>query len=357
MRQNKITEALKMLSKPELQEIRYHIDELIERQTTAEREKIEEIETCPHCGSISIRKNGKSEKVGQRYYCNDCHKTFSKATDSFMFHSKVSEQQWKQFIDYEIAKLPLREEAYFLDLSITTCYFMRHKLYRAVEKLQLNDRLEKSAQLDSAYYKINLKGTKPENMPRKSKERGSRSDYRGISHHKICVITAIDENDHIIMNIAGLGPESSDKYSLVSSKFDDVDLIISDSKTSIRQFSNRLEIENDIIRVKPAMKNYKTADDNTLADVNELISDYRISSKVYRGVATRYLQDYLNFFTYRKQLLYRFKRNEIADYVFEQIKGIVCPTQDELQATIMPVSLAEAYYEYRYGIFAEQHLS
>lgn len=46
---------------------------------------------------------------------------------------------------------------------------MRHKLYKAIEKLKLNDKLEKSAQLDSAYFKINLKGIKPENMPEKVK--------------------------------------------------------------------------------------------------------------------------------------------------------------------------------------------
>ena len=98
MRQNRITETLKMLSKAELQEIKYHIEELIEKQTITEKEKIKEIETCPHCGSVNIKKNGKSEKVGQRYYCNDCHKTFSKATNSFMFHCKVSEQQWNSLL-------------------------------------------------------------------------------------------------------------------------------------------------------------------------------------------------------------------------------------------------------------------
>ena len=48
---------------------------------------------------------------------------------------------------------------------------------------------------------------------------------------------------------------------------------------------------------------------------------------------------------------------EIANYIFLQIKDIVCSNQDELQAAIMPISLAEVCYEYRYGIFAEQHLS
>ena len=354
---NQIQLMMSMMSKDELHQLKEDVETLLSAQLIKERERLDEIDICPNCGSVHIKKNGSSENAGQRYYCNDCHKSFSAVTNSFTFHSKVSDDQWKKFIDYEIAKLPLREEAYFLGISITTCYFMRHKLYRAVESLCLNENLEKTAQLDASYFKINLKGTKPHNMPRVSKKRGGSSAYSGISHHKICVVTAIDENDHMVMNIAGLGPETADKYSLISSKFDDVDLIVSDSKTSIRQFSNSLEINNDIIRVKPTMKNYKSDNGNTLADVNELIENYRTSSKIYHGVATRYLQDYLNFYIFRKQLLYKFKRSEIADYVFNQIGHIVSPNHQELQATVMPISLAEAYYEYHYGIFSQQHLS
>lgn len=43
-------------------------------------------------------------------------------------------------------------------------------------------------------------------MPRYSKKRTStNSPYKGINHHKICVITAIDEDYNIVMNIGGLG--------------------------------------------------------------------------------------------------------------------------------------------------------
>ena len=354
---DQINIMLTMMNIDEPKQLKEDVQKLLNKQLILERESLNKTEVCPYCGSFHIKKNGTSNTVGQRYYCKQCHKSFSKATKSFTFRSKVSDEKRKSFIDYEIARLPLREEAYFLDLSITTCCFMRHKLYRAVESLHLNEKLEKMTQLDSSYFRINLKGTKPENMPGISKKRGKTSAYRGISHHKICVVTAIDENDHLIMNIAGVGSESADKYSLVSSGFDDVDLIVSDSKSSIRQFSNSLKTDNDVIRVKPAMKNCKTDSGNTLSDVNELIENCRTSSKIYHGVAARYLQDYLNFCIFRKQLLYRFKRNEIADHVFSQIKDIVSVNHEELQATVMPISLAKAYYEYHYGIFSEQHLS
>lgn len=70
-------------------------------------------------------------------------------------------------------------------------------------------------------------------MPRESKERGNTSAFRGISHHKISVVCAIDSNDHMIMQVTGLGSESFDKYEQIKPYFKDVKKIISDSKTSI----------------------------------------------------------------------------------------------------------------------------
>ena len=68
-------------------------------------------------------------------------------------------------------------------------------------------------ELDPAYTKIKLKGTKPENMLGLSKHRGKHKsfftkDIRGISGHKICLVTAIDENDNMLFKIGGLGGES-----------------------------------------------------------------------------------------------------------------------------------------------------
>ena len=73
-------------------------------------------------------------------------------------------------------------------------------------------------ELDSAYSKINLKGTRPQNMPRSSKHRGRKNasiysrPLRGLSNHKVCLVTATDENGNILFKRAGLRSESYDKY-------------------------------------------------------------------------------------------------------------------------------------------------
>ena len=49
-------------------------------------------------------------------------------------------------------------------------------------------------------------------MPRYSKKKGKQAAYRGISHHKVAIVCAADENDHMMMQVSGLGSESFDWY-------------------------------------------------------------------------------------------------------------------------------------------------
>mgnify|MGYP001000493566 FL=1 len=51
---------------------------------------------------------------------------------------------------------------------------MRHKLFKAISKVNDNVILHGLIELDSVYTKINLKGTRPQNMHRSSKHEEER---------------------------------------------------------------------------------------------------------------------------------------------------------------------------------------
>ena len=60
------------------------------------------------------------------------------------------------------------------------------------------------------YRSINLKGTKPENMPRASKPRISNgTSTRGINNHKVFIVSAVDEYENMFFEIVGNGPVTS----------------------------------------------------------------------------------------------------------------------------------------------------
>ena len=71
-----------------------------------------------------------------------------------------------------------------------------------------------------------------------------------------------------------------------------------------------------------------------------------------RGVGTRYLQGYLDFLLLKKQVKYKFKKKEMASEILRMIIDTEAFCNEMVRATPIPISLKEAYYEYRYGIFA-----
>ena len=105
--------------------------------------------------------------------------------------------------------MTLEQEAVVVGKPLTTCFNMRHILYSAISKKAMAVQLSGVTELDAAYTKINLKGTKKENMPRASKVRGKHKtsllskNLAGLSHHKVCIITAIDEHDNILYRVGG----------------------------------------------------------------------------------------------------------------------------------------------------------
>ena len=262
-------------------------------------------------------------------------------------------EQWLLFIDLEISEMKLEDEAHFLGVSTTTCFYMRHKLYHAATEIINNQILSGEIEVDTQYLSINLKGTMPHNMPRYSKKRGGQSAFRGISHHKVSVICAVDENDHMIMNITGLGSESFEKYISNEMYFGDIKEIISDSKSCIQQLANHLGTTNNKVPTSPTEKRYLTRDGKSLGVINEMMTEVAGLIIKTKGISTRYLQGYLNFNILRKQMKYRYKRNEMPEKIMNLLVETSSFRNISVLATPMPISLKEAYYEYRYGIFAE----
>ena len=286
-----------------------YVNKLIESLYEQDDEDIDPShKACPICVSVHFKKNGKDKNGHQRYICLDCHKSFSDRTNTLFYWSHFTLDQWLHFIELELYKMPLEGEAQVLETSKTTCFYMR---------------------------------------------RGKQAAYRGISHHKVAIVCATDENDHMMMQVSGLGSESFDKYKANKDYFKDVEEFISDSKASIQQFANYLEAVNNKIKTSPLEKRYLTDDGKSLGVVNEMMTEVSSMIQTTRGVGTRYIQGYLDFLLLKKQAKYTFKRKEMASEILRMMMDTEAFSNEVVRATPMPISLKEAYYEYRYGIFAE----
>ena len=248
---------LNHLSPVELSFIRTGIDKLYKEKVTPDTTNYENIEShvqrCPHCGSVHFVKNGFNPKHRQKYRCKDCSAVFMATTGTMFTHSRTSFNTWSTFIAGELNGLTLEQQTVATELSIVTCFNMRHKLYKAISKVQENAVLSGDVELDPSYTSINLKGTEPANMPRMSKHRGKHKatpyfhHIPGTSHHKICIVAAIDEHDQMLFKIGGLGRESFKILNQYRKHFSKHTKIISDDSHSIQTFVSENGFESDII--------------------------------------------------------------------------------------------------------------
>lgn len=354
------TSFLDFLSKEELVFIKSYIEKLLHKSDNAGKNPFRrDICTCPECGKHNIVKNGTRNGI-QRYLCKDCRHSFSDHTGTMMDHSRISEDRMKTFIDAEIRGDSLQEISYETGMSVTSCFNNRQKLYKMagikVNQQQLSGQIE----MDATYGKINLSGTRPENMPRISKKRGShapvvgeRKSLKGPSHHKICIVTAIDESDNIVYKVTGLGQESISKYEKIRDCLSDVTMIISDKSHSIQNFARTHNMKSDAIPVKPNEKHYTTPLGNSLGDVNQLHQELKELVRVRHGISSRHLQGYLDWIAYTKKLGYTLERGDQAAQVIRDMRETesILHTKD-ISQQIQPISLYQAYSEYHYGIYA-----
>ncbi|MCI6266088.1 MAG: IS1595 family transposase [Bacilli bacterium] len=343
-----VNEIIKDLDAVQLIELKNYItNELLDIcETKDSNSKI--IENNTHnkiclCG-CTMSKNGHTPTGVQKYVCSHCKHTCCATTNTVVYHSKLSFDIWKNVIDNLIDGFSIRRIAEENNISILTSFNLRHKVLRAIKKYIDNIKLSKSIQSDEKYFSINLKGTKPENMPRYSKKRTStNSPYKGISHHKICVVTAIDEVDNIVMNIGGLGRGTTKMLEeQLGDKVENVDLITADSASAYQEFCKKHNIK--LIAIPSGFHNDGI---NNLAEINGLHSQLEVWLTKFRGVSTRHLPDYLNWFNYIFTIKKRLDLKNIKTNSYKNI--VVNENYIEIKSICnipMPIDLNVAYAEY-----------
>ena len=315
---------------------------------------------CPHCGGTRFIKYGFKDGK-QRYLCKDCNKSFLESSGTLMSSCRLTEDQIRELIECEVEGLSLKEEAHRSGLTETTCFNFRHRLYSMADHRMAELVLSGQVEVDATYTRINLAGTRPEKMPRISKKRGKKAKLvgefkalRGVSHHKICIVTAVDENDNILYRVSGLGQENLEKYEQYSDQFSGTTMVISDSNDGIKKFTEALKVTHDVIPVEGDKKRYTTPLGNSLGDVNQVHQTLKNLVRVKHGVSTRHLPGYLAWISYLKRAIYTYERDDLVEYIYQdlfQTKGTLHTT--EINKLEQPISLREAYAEYGYGIFAK----
>lgn len=249
---------------------------------------------CHVCGSIRCVKNG-NVKGKQRFLCRDCGRTFGFETWSSMAHTKLSKSTWIEYIECMIQGFSIRKSAEIVGVCVKTSFYMRHKILDAISLHVKNDNVSGIIEMDETFLAESFKGNHKKsgfNMPREARKRGKEVRKRGISSEQICIGTAIDKNENIIMTMTCRGRITSRQLEkLYDGRVSEGSTICTDSYSSYKTLSRKMKL------VHKQIPSGKHANDIfNLAHINSLHSRFKKWMDRFNGVSTKFLPNYINWF-------------------------------------------------------------
>lgn len=253
---------------------------------------------CPCCKSNKIIKNGHDKNKVQTYYCKSCTKRFSSCTSIPISHTKLTYEQLVVFFNCMNDKLSIKKTAAKMGCNKNTVFLLQHKVLESISIVRKTIKLKGKIEADETYESINLKGTKSKNMPRASKHRSSKGgSKRGISNHQVCIASAIDEYDNCFLEIVGTGPITSEQIiDVFQDKTEKINCLITDCKSSYEKFAK----ENNIDLEQIKFGTYVNHNGYSLGNINSLHSELTTFLFNFKGVSTKHLQHYLDWFCFQK---------------------------------------------------------
>ena len=255
--------------------------------------------TCPCCGGHDVRANGKYKGI-QRYYCKSCHKYFRETTGKIVFGLKKGEL-FKTYLYHMLMGLSIKKCAEQTGICIQTSFDWRHKILSAFEQA-VPDGFQGIVESDDIFFLESSKGSRE--LPRQARKRGSKATKRGISNEQIAVVVTCDRSDNKELRVTTRGRISKkDLDSIFDGKLDEAETLCTDTHRSYTAYAKSIELDHQKFNVSKGQRVKNKI--YHVQNVNNTAMRLREWMAPFNGVATKYLQNYLNWF----MILERIKNN------------------------------------------------
>ncbi|TAJ12580.1 IS1595 family transposase [Marinilabiliaceae bacterium JC017] len=243
--------------------------------------------SCPHCESRLFVKNGKRGDL-QKYKCKTCCRVFTSRTGT-PFHKL---QKLDKFEAYKTLMLdgylPIKKIAEKVGISVQTAFDWRHKILASLGNN--NGKFEGITEIDDVWFLYSQKGRKGLDYSRK---RGG-SNRSGDNDYQAKLLITADRNKTCDFSLVRIGRlKKSDIQRKISGKFSENSTLVSDKHRSIASFAKAEGIEHISFKASE----HTAGGEYHVQTVNNMASRLKgIINHSLRGVSTKYLQSYANWF-------------------------------------------------------------
>lgn len=246
---------------------------------------------CPHCNSLTIIGFGRYRDQ-PRYRCKSCLKTFNALSGTAIDKIKKKDK-WEDFIRCMMDKKSLRYTAKSVGICLKTAFDWRHKILSALKEVNCQ-RLEGIVEADETFFLYSEKGNKKlDRIPRK---RGGKATKDGMNKEHINVIAAADRSGRKILNVGNRGVITKKAIEQAIGQYINKDKSIFCSDSHITYQGYALENKMPHKKLYARKKQFVIEGIYHTQNVNNLHGRLKKYLSGFNGVASKYLQNYVNYF-------------------------------------------------------------
>ena len=243
---------------------------------------------CPACKASHFHRHGHAHGL-QRYRCMPCGRTFNALSGTPLAHLRYK-SRWLAYAACMLDSFSVRKAAQQLDIHRNTSFRWRHR-FLALAKTDRPHRLHGIAEADEMYVLESQKGSR--RLTRPARRRGGHARQRGISNEQVCVLVARDRTGQTVDFVTGLGQLTKARLHACLPPVIDRDiLLVTEGHPAYPVFARELGIMHQAVDLRANIRVRGTVH---VQNVNAYHSRLRGWLSAFRGVATRYLPNYLGW--------------------------------------------------------------
>ena len=269
--------------------------------------RVAEERKCPHCYTSGAVSRGMARGL-RRYQCKSCNKTFNAATGTALqgLHNK---DRWLSFGGCLADGLTLRASAKRCNFDVSTAFRWRHRFLSVQE--QAPQKLKGIVEADETYVLESRKGER--NLNRKARRRGGKAKKRGLSDEQVPILVAVDRSGTTTCSVlASVTSESI--HSVLEPRIEDDILLVTDANNVYPPCAKSLGVRHEALNQSAGERVRGVAHIQTVNNRHSGVKDFL---RRYRGVSSKYLENYLRWFE-RCELLKSSARSCLATAIVTQ---------------------------------------
>ncbi len=243
---------------------------------------------CPACNSSHAHRHGHAHGL-QRYRCVPCGRTFNALTGTPLARLR-HKTLWLAYAGCLLESASVRKAASQLGVHRNTAFRWRHR-FLSLARTDRPHCLHGIAEADELYVLESEKGAR--HLTRPARRRGGHAHRRGISSEQVCIVVARDRTGQTLDFVAGKGAlTKAQLHACLPPVIDKDVLLMTDGHAAYRAFAREAGISHQAVNLRAGIR---VQGATHVQNVNAYHSRLRGWLRIFHGVASRYLPNYLGW--------------------------------------------------------------